>query len=52
MFPIRGELLDFFIKTLEIENINDADRKRYQRFILEEHIITALTKHINFHPAA
>ena len=37
-FPTRGQLLDFFIKVLEIENVNSADRKRYQRFIKEENI--------------
>ena len=37
-FPTRGKLIDFFIKIVEIENTNGSDRKRYQRFILEESI--------------
>lgn len=37
-YPTIGEIIDFFMKNLEIEFINDADRKRYQRFIKEENI--------------
>ena len=39
-FPSRGQLIDFFIKALGIENVNDADRKRYQKFVKEYEITT------------
>jgi ankyrin repeat protein len=37
-YPTRGKIIDFFMKGLEIEYTNDADRKRYQRFVKEENI--------------
>ena len=37
-FPTKGKLIDFFIKNLEIQYTNDADKKRYQRFVNEENI--------------
>ena len=37
-FPTRGKLIDYFMKNLEIQYTNDADRKRYQRFVNEENI--------------
>ena len=37
-YPTRGKIIDFFMKGLEIEYTNDADRKRYQRFVKEKNI--------------